>query len=152
MALTTRPEFVDLPEGEAIALLKRNHVGRLAFSFHDRVDVEPISYVYDDGFIYGRTSPGTKLTTVKHHPWVAFQVDEIEGRYDWRSVTVRGTLYFLDPAGGDRAREAYERALEVLRRVDADALTPGDPVSFRSQLFQIYKDEMTAREARTARP
>src|SRR4051794_23611303 len=109
MALTSRPEFFELSAGEAAELLDRNHVGRLAFTFHDRVDIEPISYVRDDRYVYARTSPGTKLTTVKHHPWVAFQVDEVEGRYDWKSVTVRGTLYFLAPAGSDRDREAYDR-------------------------------------------
>lgn len=151
MALTTRPEFIDIPDGEAIALLKRNHVGRLAFTFHDRVDVEPISYVFDDGYVYARTSPGTKLTTVKHHPWVAFQVDEVEGRYDWKSVTVRGTLYFLDPAGGDRDREAHEHAVELLRRAESELMTSGDPAPFRTQIFRIYADEMTGRAARTAR-
>ena len=56
----------------------RAHVGRLAFTFHDRVDIEPISHVYSEGWVYARTSPGTKLTTVKHHPWVAFEVDEVQ--------------------------------------------------------------------------
>ena len=65
---------------DAVALLGAHHVGRIAFTFHDRVDIEPISYVYADGSIYGRTSPGTKLATVRHHPWVAFEVDEVEGR------------------------------------------------------------------------
>lgn len=32
---------------EAEALLTRNHVGRIAFSLHDRVDMEPLHYVYD---------------------------------------------------------------------------------------------------------
>ena len=151
MALTSRPEFFELPSSEAAALLERNHVGRLAFTFHDRVDIEPISYVYEDRYVYARTSPGTKLTTVRHHPWVAFQVDEVEGRYDWESVTIRGTLYFLEPAGGDRDREAYDHAVELLRTVDAEVLTSGDAAPHRTQLFRIFADEVTGRGARTAR-
>ena len=151
MALTNRPQFLDMSEADSIELLKRNHVGRLAFTFHDKVDVEPISYVFDDGFVYGRTSPGTKLNTVKHHPWVAFQVDEVEGRYDWRSVVVKGTMYFIDAAGGDRDREALERATELLRSVDAEALTSGDAAPFRTAIFRIYADEITGRIATTQR-
>lgn len=149
MARTHKPEFYDLALGDAIALLQRHHVGRLAFSFHDRVDVEPISFVYNDGWVYGRTSPGTKLRTVRHSPWVAFEVDEIEGRFDWRSVVVHGTIYFLDPEGGDREREAYGAALQLLRSLDADILTPADATPQRSTLFRIHADSVTGRAARS---
>ncbi len=147
MARTNRPEFSDLSRGECVALLERHHIGRLAFSFHDRVDVEPISYVFAEGCIYGRTSPGTKLVAVRHHPWVAFQVDEIEGRFDWRSVVAHGTLYFLEPGGGDRDREAYERALDLLREIDAEAMTASDATPHRTSVFRIFADEITGRMA-----
>jgi nitroimidazol reductase NimA-like FMN-containing flavoprotein (pyridoxamine 5'-phosphate oxidase superfamily) len=149
MARTHKPELYEMPREDAIALLDRGHVGRLAFSFHDRVDIEPISYVYHEGWLYGRTSPGTKLLTVKHSPWVAFEVDEIEGRFDWRSVVVHGTLYLLDPDGGDREREAYTAALELLRSRDADVLTPADVTPHRSTLFRIHADAITGRAARS---
>lgn len=149
MARTHRPEFYELANADALALLKRHHVGRLAFSFRDRVDIEPISYVYDDGWVYGRTSPGTKLNTVQHSPWVAFEVDEIESRFDWQSVVVHGTLYFLEPEGGDREREAYTSALDLLRSVDADVLTPADVTPHRSTLFRIHADSIIGRAART---
>ena len=150
MALTTRPTFSELPPRECVALLRRSHVGRIAFTFHDRVDIEPISYVFADQWLYGRTSPGTKLATVRHHPWVAFEVDEIEGRFDWRSVVVHGAMYLLAPDGGDRDREAYAAAMRLLREIDADTLTPGDPTPFRTTLFRIHADDMVGRRASTA--
>ena len=73
------PVFRALERRECEAVLARNRVGRLAFSFHDRVDIEPIHYVYADGVLYGRTAPGSKLTTIEHHRWVAFEVDDVEG-------------------------------------------------------------------------
>lgn len=72
------PTFRPLDRPEMEALLARNHVGRLAFSFHDRVDIEPIHYVYADGVLYARTSPGHKLTTLAHHRWVALEADEVD--------------------------------------------------------------------------
>lgn len=150
MARTHKPEFYEMAHGDAIALLVRHNVGRLAFSFHDRVDVEPISYVYDNGWLYGRTSPGTKLKTVQHSPWVAFEVDEIESRFDWKSVVVHGTIYFLDPDGGDRERESYAEALELLRTLDAEILTPADATPQRSTLFRLHADAIIGRAARSA--
>jgi nitroimidazol reductase NimA-like FMN-containing flavoprotein (pyridoxamine 5'-phosphate oxidase superfamily) len=151
MARTGQPEFFEPSREDAVALLERHHFGRLAFSFHDRVDIEPISYVFSDGWLYGRTSRGTKLTTVRHHPWVAFEVDEIEGQFDWRSVVVHGTLYFLDDEGGDRAaHEPYAHAVDLLRSIDAGALTPADATPERVAVFRIYADDITVRAARTS--
>src|SRR5688500_557830 len=86
-----------LSETEARAVLARHHVGRIAFSFRDRVDIEPIHYVSDGDWIYGRTSVGTKLATLAHHPWCAFEVDEARDTFDWESAVVRGSFYLLDP-------------------------------------------------------
>jgi nitroimidazol reductase NimA-like FMN-containing flavoprotein (pyridoxamine 5'-phosphate oxidase superfamily) len=142
-----RPAFTDMSRDESIELLRRHGVGRLAFTFHDRVDIEPISYVYDEGWLYGRTSPGTKLTTVQHHPWVALQVDEIDGRFDWRSVVVRGAIFFLDAERGEAELATYERAVEVLRAADADAFTESDATPHRQSVFRIHADQVTGRRA-----
>lgn len=141
-----RAEISEMPPGESLALLERNHVGRLAFTLHDRVDIEPMSYVHDDGWLYMRTSLGTKLETVHHHPFVAFEVGEIEGRFDWRSVVVHGTIYFLDPMHGDRT--AYERAVAVLRSLDPGAFTGEDAAPHRQSPFRIYANEISGRRSR----
>ena len=141
------PTFSELTTDEATALLARNHVGRLAYTFKDRVDIEPISYVYADGWIHARTSPGAKLTTIHHHPWVAFEVDEVKSRFDWKSVVARGTIYFPDPERAGPEREAYESSVAVLRSVDADALTDADAVPHRQSILRIHIDEITGRRA-----
>jgi len=87
-----RPVFRELDRGEIEEILARNNVGRLAFSLHDRVDIEPINYVFDSGWIYGRTSHGTKLSTIAHHRWVAFEVDEVHGIFQWSSVVIKGAF------------------------------------------------------------
>jgi nitroimidazol reductase NimA-like FMN-containing flavoprotein (pyridoxamine 5'-phosphate oxidase superfamily) len=130
-----RPIFYELPAADTLELLMRHHVGRLAFTFHDRVDIEPISYLFNDGWVYARTSPGTKLSIVRHNPWVAFEVDEVEG---------------LDPRGGDDDREAYAAALGLMRTVDADVLTAADSAPHRSTLFRIHADQIIGRGSRTA--
>ena len=140
--------IVELSREAGLRLLAEHHIGRIAFTFRDRVDIEPISYVYADGWIWARTSPGTKLTTVSHHPFVAFEIDDIRSPSDWRSVVVHGTIYFIDPARGEEDRALHDQAVGHLRSIDADALTDDDSAPHRQQLFRIYVDEVTARSAR----
>lgn len=141
------PVFRDLSQDECIALLERNSVGHLAFSFHDRIDIQPLHYAYEAGWVYGRTSVGAKLETLAHHQWVAFEVDELRGVFDWASVVVKGSFQVVDAKGNRREKATNARALERLRELVPDALEPGDPVPFRSVMFRINAAEMTGRSA-----
>lgn len=128
-------------------MLRRNHVGRMAFAFGGRVDIVPIHYVYSGGWVYGRTSFGPKLFTLKHNQWVALEVDEIEGLFDWRSVVVHGGLYLLDADRPPREVAARRRAIRLLRALVPDTLRASDPVPFRDILFRIHVDELSGRAA-----
>ena len=151
MSKTNAPAFRELDREECDAILARNHLGRIAFSFKDRVDVEPIHYVFRDGWIYMRTAPGAKVMTVAHNRWVAFEVDEVEDSFDWRSVVARGTVYLIDPEGSDLERAAHAEAVELIRGVLPVAFTSRDPVPFRFLVLRIHVDEVTGREATTKR-
>jgi nitroimidazol reductase NimA-like FMN-containing flavoprotein (pyridoxamine 5'-phosphate oxidase superfamily) len=145
----TRPlTIVELSREAGLRLLAEHHIGRIAFTFRDRVDIEPISYVYADGWIYARTSPGTKLTMVAHHPFVAFEIDDIRTPSDWRSVVVHGTIYFIDATRGEEDRALHDEAVRHLRSIDPNILTDEDAAPYRQQFFRIYVDEVTARSAR----
>jgi nitroimidazol reductase NimA-like FMN-containing flavoprotein (pyridoxamine 5'-phosphate oxidase superfamily) len=146
--MTKQMRIVELSREAGVRLLADTYIGRIAFSFRDRVDVEPISYVYADGWIYARTSPRTKLTTITHHPYVAFEVDDIRSAMDWRSVVVHGTIYFLDPERSEEDAATHAEALRHLRSIDPSILTDDDPAPQRRQFFRIYVDEVTARSAR----
>ena len=137
----------ELSTKECLAELAEHHFGRLAYSFRDRVDIEPISYVLEDGWLYARTSHGAKLRTVQHHPYVAFEIDDVRAPTDWTSVVVRGTIYFIDPERGETEAELHERALGVLRSLDAGILTEADVAPYRTELFRIHVDELTGRQA-----
>lgn len=141
------PTFHEMNSAECDALLTRNHVGRIAFSYRDHVDIEPIHYVYADGWIYGRTTYGTKLRTLAHNRWLAFETDEISALFDWKSVVVKGALYVLEPDGAHG--ENYRKALELIRSLSPSALTQSDPAPERTVLFRIHADQITGRSSRT---
>lgn len=151
MPYDAAPTFRALDKAESQAILSRNHVGRIAYSFHDRVDIEPIHYVCDGGWIYGRTSPGAKLATLSHHRWVAFEVDEVDGPFDWRSVVVHGTVYWLTPNSSNASERDAAAGLALLRTFLPETLTKDDPTPFRTVLFRLSASEITGRCASTVR-
>ena len=141
------PTFRSLDSTECEQILTRNHVARLAFSFHDRVDIEPVHYVHDHGSMFGRSSPGSKLTTLAHNHWIAVEVDEVNAIFDWRSVVVHGSLCTVSPEVPGAEAAAWARGVELLRTLIPETGTPDDPVPFRSIIFQIRVEKMSGREA-----
>lgn len=142
------PHFHGLAPAQCEALLRRQRVGRLAYAHLGHVNIVPIHYVYADGWLYGRTGAGAKLLALRHHPWVAFEVDEVDDTFEWRSVVVRGALYLIARDGPAAERARWEHAAALLRAIVPEALTPADPTPERTTLFRIHVGEMTGRMAR----
>lgn len=138
----------ELTRAECDALLGRQSVARLAYGFRGRISIAPIHYVYGDGWLVGRTSPGYKLRVLAHSPWVALEVDEVRGLLDWDSVVVEGTFYQLRRAGTATNGASWTRAVAMLRRLMPETLGADDPVPFRDVLFQVRADTVTGRSAR----
>lgn len=76
-------------------------------------------------------------------------MDEVDGPFDWRSVVVHGTVYFLN-SGGDE-HPGFARALALFRKWDRRVLQADDPAPFREIFFRIHLDEISGRAARTRR-
>ena len=136
-----------LTQHECSALLARNEVGRIAFAFHDRVDIQPLNYVYEAGWIYGRTSEGAKLVSLAHNQWVAFEVDEVRGPFDWASVVVHGSFHRLETGEDGRDQATGAHAATLLRAIVPETLTAADPAPFRTVLFRVAIGDMSGRAA-----
>ena len=141
-------EIRELSREETEAIIQRNRVGRLAFSFHDRVDIQPIHYIYEQGWLYGRTSEGEKISALKHNQWIAFEIDEIADVFDWRSVVIHGSFWIIHPRGSSGAEELWTKAAELVAKIVPGALTDTDPVAFRHTLFRIAVGDVRGREAK----
>jgi uncharacterized protein len=148
MGNSVRAMFRRLSADECNEILARNHVGRLAYARGNRVDIQPVSYVLADTWIYGRTSPGAKLEMIGGGWWpVAFEVDEIDSLFCWRSVVVHGGFYTIPEDGSETDRQEWETGVEVLRKLIPETFTPDDPVPSRNVVFRIAVQEMTGKEA-----
>ena len=120
------PSFRAMDRDECEAVLRRHGVGRIAYSFDDRVCIEAIHYVHDDGSIYGRTTAGSKLNILAHHPWVVVEVDDVDASLDWRSVVMKGAFHTA-PTGAP------------------SSAMPEEPVSLRRSVYHVFVDELTGR-------
>lgn len=146
-----RPVIRSLKREEIEAILARNHVGRIAYSRGGMVNVEPLHYVYRAPWIYARTSAGDKSRLLEESYCqacpLAFEVDEAEAFFRWRSVIVHGTGYLLLPPeeGGDEAE--WAEAIDQLRTLLPATFTDDDPVPFRTVLLRIAVQEATGRES-----
>ncbi len=144
-----RPQFLVLTRTDCERVLARNRVGRLAFTRNGRVEIEPIGYVADDGWIFFRSAYGTKIESLRHSPFVAFEVDEIRSPFDWESVVVHGTVYMLPEDGAPIEQQHFDRAVTALRTVVPEALTAHDPTPTRQIVYGLHVDQLDGRMATT---
>lgn len=138
----------EMSRDESLALLAKHHVGRVGITFHDLVRVKLANYLYADGWIYARTELGEDLTTVKHHPWAAFEVDEVDGLYDWRAVEISGSVEILSSDVHSPDWFEFENAVRMLRSAVPQVLTADDPMPQRVQVVRMHVDDIRGQESR----
>lgn len=80
---------------------------------------------------------------------VAFEVDEVEGLFQWRSVVVHGNLHAAAEGDAEWQRNArvWEEAMRSFRTLIPDAFTEDDPTRLRDILIRIDVAELSGREA-----
>jgi len=147
--MTKAPQFLILTPADCSDILERNHVGRIAFRKGETVDIEPIGYVTEGSWIFLRSAYGAKLEALSHNPFVAFEVDEVRGPFDWKSVVVHGTIYMLSADGAPIEQREFHRAVEALRAVLPETLSARDPVPERQTVYGLHIDRVDGRMAQS---
>lgn len=142
----------DLSRDESIAILAKHHVGRVGITFHDLLRVKICNYVYSEDWIYLRAELGSDLVMAEHHPWAAFEVDEVEGVVDWRSVEVWGAVEFLSTDMQSPDWFESQNAVRLFRATLPEILTADDPLPQRTQIVRIHLDNVLGRESRIGKP
>ena len=76
-------------------MLRDNVLGHIGCSDGTKVYVVPVNYAYDGHFIIAHSLPGMKIDIMRKNPSVCFEVDEIKGSNEWKSVVAWGTFQEL---------------------------------------------------------
>ena len=82
--------FGHLNETEIEQVLTSQLIGHLGCHAEGLTYVVPVSYVYDNHFVYGHAQEGLKLAMMRLNPKVCFQVDTMKDMANWRSVVAWG--------------------------------------------------------------
>ncbi len=83
-------EIQKLNEEECKKLLQVQHAGHLGCHVKDDLYVVPITYVYEDGFIYSHSKLGKKIEMMRKNPKVCVQAEKVEDFFNWKSVIAWG--------------------------------------------------------------
>ncbi|TCJ19087.1 pyridoxamine 5'-phosphate oxidase family protein [Flaviaesturariibacter flavus] len=73
-------------------LLRTQFVGRIGCSADGLVYIVPISYAYEDGWVYCHSAQGRKLDMMRKNPKVCFEVDDLRDMANWKSVVAQGVF------------------------------------------------------------
>lgn len=102
----------DLDKSQIDDFLKSQLIGRLGCSDGNKVYVVPITYAYNNGYIYGHTKDGLKIQMMRNNPNVCFEIDWMKDMSNWKSVIVYGTFEELK---GEDANNGLEILMKSIR-------------------------------------
>lgn len=115
--------IANLDDVHVEVLLSTQHVGRIGCASNGRAYVVPVSYVYENGCVYGHTNEGLKMQFIRKNPLVCFEVDVMENLENWRSVIAWGEFEELD---GDEAADALSLIFSRLTPAVVGSKDPSD--------------------------
>ena len=102
----------ELSTSEIESVLTNNVVGRLGIQAADKVYFIPVTYVYEQGTVYGHTTEGLKIELLRKNAHCCFEVDEIKTIANWQSVIGWGR--FEELSGTEAAKVLEKIAARLL--------------------------------------
>ena len=97
----------ELSKKESIDFLKNYSYGRIGCYAFGKVYVVPLSYAYKSDALYFHTFDGQKVEMMRKNPDVCFQVDQLDGMANWKSVIIHGKFEEL-------SKEERNKGIDIL--------------------------------------
>jgi nitroimidazol reductase NimA-like FMN-containing flavoprotein (pyridoxamine 5'-phosphate oxidase superfamily) len=101
----------ELSHQASLDLLARTRLGRLACSQGGQPYVVPVYVAYADRSLYGFTTLGKKIESMRANPLVCIEVDEVVSPQQWASVIVFGRYEELPDTPQWQSERAFAHEL-----------------------------------------
>lgn len=136
----------------SIDLLVRAKVGRLACAHEGQPYITPLSFVYDDAWLYSFSTLGRKIAWMRANPLVCLEADEIVSRQAWATVIVLGRYEELTKSDHGEERAFAYKLLQARplwwEPAYVKTVIPGQHRTLdEAVFFRILISEITGREA-----
>lgn len=146
----------DLTREQIENVLRSELTGRIGCHAEGRTYVVPVSYAYDGVHVYGHSSDGLKIRSMRANPAVCFEVEQIDNLANWRSVIAWGQFEELAGPDEHRARERLRERFGPFVTSETAQPSAGprteqdtsDPPLRRAIFYRIHLIEKTGRYER----
>jgi uncharacterized protein len=128
----------DLDKSQIDDFLKSQLIGRLGCSDGNKVYVVPITYAYNNGYIYGHTKDGLKIQMMRNNPNVCFEIDWMKDMSNWKSVIVYGTFEELKGEDANNGLEILMKSImhNLDRKSSPTGVSGNDNLGIQNFAFQ----------------
>lgn len=82
--------IISLSSAECVQILNKGRFAHLGCQAKGEIYIVPITYAFDDGYIYSHSKPGKKINIMKENPNICIQVEEVQDFFHWKSVLAWG--------------------------------------------------------------
>ncbi|ATL48736.1 pyridoxamine 5'-phosphate oxidase [Chitinophaga caeni] len=87
-----------LTREEIDAVLESSINGRIGYTDGTKIYIVPVSYAYSSDYLVLHSKEGHKISSMRLHPSVCFEVDQIHDQVKWKSVVLWGEFEeIMDP-------------------------------------------------------
>jgi nitroimidazol reductase NimA-like FMN-containing flavoprotein (pyridoxamine 5'-phosphate oxidase superfamily) len=76
----------ELNKEQIETLLNTENIARLGCYADGKIYVVPVSYAYDNGYIYAHSKDGMKVQMMRKNPEICIEVDAMQNMANWQSV------------------------------------------------------------------
>jgi nitroimidazol reductase NimA-like FMN-containing flavoprotein (pyridoxamine 5'-phosphate oxidase superfamily) len=140
-----------LTKNQSERVLLGTMIGRIGCYSAGKTYVVPITFVFDNGYIYAHSKEGLKVKMMRKNSKVCFQVDQIDNMTNWRSVILWGKFEELkSPTEQEKARmiltsgfEAFQTSESVKPEIGTLEVSPHKEE--KPVFYRISIDEITGR-------
>ena len=144
--------FGELNQSQIEEVLHEQVVGRIGCHSEEMTYIVPISYAYENNYVYAHTLEGMKTKIMRKNKNVCFEVDSMHNMGKWQSVIAWGVYEEItnETERYNALQILHRRILPVVSSVTAKLspewpFSPVDINTIKGIVFRIRLDKKTGR-------